>query len=167
MTQTLRGFEHALPIALLRAREATMRKFKPQVDALDLTMQQWRVIRALAENESLAATELSERCVILPSSITRILNSLIKKGYITHTADPDGRRRAVSLTPTGMRIYRQMAMKSEAIYRVIEERFSRENMELLLSLLAQLRHAADDIPASMLPPIDEDFIAMLELNDED
>lgn len=166
MAQTLRGFEHALPIALLRAREATMRKFKPQVDALDLTMQQWRVIRALAENDSLAATELSERCVILPSSITRILNSLIKKGYITETAHPDGRRRAVGLTPAGMRIYRQMAMKSEAIYRVIEERFSRENMELLLTLLAQLRVAADEIPASMLPAVDEDFLAMPEQDDE-
>ena len=44
----LRGFERSLPIALLRAREATMRLFKPHVDAAGLTLPQWRVIRALA-----------------------------------------------------------------------------------------------------------------------
>lgn len=162
MTQQLRGYEHALPIALLRAREATMRKFKPQVDALGLTMQQWRVIRALAENESLVANELAERCVILPSSITRILSSLIAKGYIRTVADPDARRKAVSLTPKGMMIYHQMAMKSEAIYRVLEERFSRPNMEQLLQLLAQLRAAADSIDPDMLPQVDHDFIARVD-----
>lgn len=139
-----------------------MRKFKPQVDALGLTMQQWRVIRALAENESLAAHELAERCVILPSSITRILSALIAKGYIRTVADPDGRRKAVCLTPSGMLIYRQMAMKSEAIYRVIEGRFSRKNMEQLLKLLSELRQVADGITPDMLPPVDQDFIASIE-----
>lgn len=139
-----------------------MRKFKPQVDALGLTMQQWRVIRALAENESLVANELADRCVILPSSITRILSSLIAKGYIRTVADPDARRKAVSLTPTGMLIYRQMATKSEAIYRVLEERFSRRNMEQLLTLLARLREAADGIPPEALPDVDHEFVATLE-----
>ncbi|HEU0223178.1 MAG TPA: homoprotocatechuate degradation operon regulator HpaR, partial [Paracoccaceae bacterium] len=57
-----RPYDRALPIALLRAREATMRLFKPHITAQALTLPQWRVIRALAEAGQLDATELSDRC---------------------------------------------------------------------------------------------------------
>ena len=43
----LRPFTHSLPMALLRAREATMRWFRPHLAAHGLTEQRWRVLRAL------------------------------------------------------------------------------------------------------------------------
>jgi homoprotocatechuate degradation regulator HpaR len=153
MTRRLRGIDQALPIALLRAREATMRKFKPHVDSLGLTLQQWRVIRALAENDTLPATELADKCVVMPSSMTRILNSLIERGLIEPAHDDDGRRRSVRLTETGTDIYTQMADKSEAIYRAIEMRFSTKKMSDLLELLDALKTAADGLEAHALPPV--------------
>ena len=42
----LRRYEKSLPISLLRTREATTRYFKPFIDQRDLTMPQWRVLRA-------------------------------------------------------------------------------------------------------------------------
>jgi homoprotocatechuate degradation regulator HpaR len=153
MTRRLRGIDQALPIALLRAREATMRKFKPHVDSLGLTMQQWRVIRALAENDTLPATELADKCVVMPSSMTRILNSLIERGLIEPAHDDDGRKRSVRLTEKGTDIYAQMADKSEAIYRAIEMRFSTKKMSALLELLDALKTAADGLEAHALPPV--------------
>lgn len=141
----LRGYERSLPIALLRAREATMRKFKPHVDAHNLTLQQWRIVRALADSGPMDATALSERCVILPPSLTRIFRTLTQKGLIEQVSDRDGRRHKVALTVEGRRLYEQMAPTSEDIYRRIEESFGEEEMQLLLELLTRLRHVADEM----------------------
>lgn len=153
MTRRLRGIDQALPIALLRAREATMRKFKPHLDSLGLTVQQWRVIRALAENDAMPASELAEKCVVMPSSMTRILNSLIERGLIEPAHDDDGRRRSVRLKQDGTVIYAQMADKSEAIYRAIEQRFSSRKMTELLELLEALKTTADGLESRDLPPV--------------
>jgi homoprotocatechuate degradation regulator HpaR len=148
MTRRLRGIDQALPIALLRAREATMRKFKPHVDSLGLSLPQWRVIRALAENDTLA-----DKCAVMPSSMTRILNSLIERDLVEPAHDDDGRRRSVRLTRSGTAIYSVMADKSEAIYHAIEQRFSTEKMTDLLTLLDELKTAADGIDSKSLPDV--------------
>lgn len=155
MKQPLPKLELALPIALLRTREATMRKFKPHVDSLNLTLQQWRVIRALAENSSLTATQLAEQCVILPASISRILKSLIEKGFIADAPHPDGRSRAVTLSQSGRVVFQKVESKSSVIYKIIEDRFSKENMSTLLTLLSELQDVADNIPAELLPAVDD------------
>ena len=49
----LRGFNRSLPMALLRAREAVMKKFIPSLRENGLSSQQWRVIRALNEEQGL------------------------------------------------------------------------------------------------------------------
>ena len=40
-------YERSLTVALLRARESTMRRFKKYADGADLSLPQWRVLRAL------------------------------------------------------------------------------------------------------------------------
>ncbi len=44
----MRAFSSSLPMALLRAREAVMRRFRPGLRDHGVTEQQWRVLRALA-----------------------------------------------------------------------------------------------------------------------
>ncbi|MFV0472864.1 MAG: homoprotocatechuate degradation operon regulator HpaR [Pikeienuella sp.] len=139
----LRHFERSLPIALLRAREATMRRFKPHVDAHGLTIQQWRVIRALADSGPLDSKTLSVRCVILAPSLTRIFRALEAKGLIREAPTEDARRHAVDLTDAGAALYREMAGTSEAIYREIEHAFGAEKMERLLALLTDLRQVTE------------------------
>lgn len=56
----------ALPIALLRAREALMSRFRPMLAEHDFTSQQWRVIRLLNEHSTLDAAQLAEKAFILP-----------------------------------------------------------------------------------------------------
>lgn len=143
----LRQFEKSLPIALLRAREATMRRFKPHVDAHGLTVQQWRVIRALADDGPLDSKTLSARCVILAPSLTRIFRALREKGLIREAPTADARRHAVALTEAGRALYATMAGTSEAIYREIEQAFGAERMETLLELLTELRRVTEALDA--------------------
>ncbi|WP_118136653.1 homoprotocatechuate degradation operon regulator HpaR [Oceanicella sp. SM1341] len=139
-----RRFERALPIALLRAREATMRLFKPHVDANNLSLPQWRVLRALAEMGPLDATELSDRCAILGPSLTRILRALEERGLTAPSEAParDARRRVVMLTEEGAELFRRMVPESERIYRELESEFGSERLEVLLNMLEELRETA-------------------------
>jgi len=98
----LRGFEDALPIALLRAREAVMARFRPMLASNGITEQQWRVLRAIEENQNVDATKLSEWCCLLMPSLSRILRSMETDGLITRTkAANDARRQTVELTSKG------------------------------------------------------------------
>src|SRR5262245_55114576 len=74
-----RDTRRALPIALLRAREAVMARFRPILAAHDVTEQQWRVIRVLGEESPLDASEVAERACVLAPSLTRIIRALDRK----------------------------------------------------------------------------------------
>lgn len=140
----MRETDRALPIALLRAREATLRPFRAHLDRHGVTVQQWRVIRALAEGGPMTASELAERCVLMPPSLSRILKTLSERGLIARIADDDARRKRMELTPGGRALFDRMSVTSEEIYRRIEAAFGPERMEELLDLLIDLRRAVED-----------------------
>lgn len=128
-----------MPIALLRAREAVMTHFRPMLAAHDITEQQWRVIRVLAEYETVDATEMAERAFVLAPSLTRIIRSLEERGLINKAKDAkDGRRVLLAITAAGMAIINEIAPESRQIYRRIEERFGHERTEQLLDMLDEL-----------------------------
>lgn len=54
----------SLTIALLRAREAAMSYFRPIVKRHNLTEQQWRIVRILAESPSMDFHDLAYRACI-------------------------------------------------------------------------------------------------------
>lgn len=139
----MKSYDRALPIALLRAREATLAPFRRELDAIGLTVQQWRVIRVLAEGSPRTAGELSQLCVLMPPSLSRILRTLSERGLIARVEDEDARRRRVELTPGGYEKYHEMAAKSAAIYARLEAAFGSDRMDELLDLLTSLREIAD------------------------
>jgi hypothetical protein len=49
---TSRSFARSLPMALLKAREAVMVRFRPSLRAHGLTEQQWRVLRIMSVADS-------------------------------------------------------------------------------------------------------------------
>lgn len=142
----LRSYQRALPISLLRARESTIRKFRRHLDEHDMTLQQWRVIRALADEPGLDSKTLSDRCVILTPSLTRIFRALSARGLIRAIGAEDARRRCYDLTPEGQRLYDTVSVRSEQIYEEIEAAFGRDNMAELLRLLDLLRATTDKLP---------------------
>ena len=87
MNMGLRGFDRSLPMSLMRARESVMKEFVPHLREHDLTPQQWRVIRALEEQESPDMSELSERCFLLKPSLSRIVQTLEGKDLIKLSSD--------------------------------------------------------------------------------
>ncbi len=138
----MRAFANSLPMALLRAREAAMRRFRPGLRRHGVTEQQWRVLRALAGRRALEITELAaETCLLLPS-LSRILLKLEARGLIVrHPVPSDMRRTNVLLAAAGLALIAAHAPQSEAIYRQIEQRFGSERLARLFELLRQLEHS--------------------------
>ncbi|SFM80731.1 MULTISPECIES: homoprotocatechuate degradation operon regulator HpaR [Marinobacter] len=135
----MRKFNDSLPLRLLKAREAAMAFFRPLLQEIPLTEQQWRVIRALNEFEELESKQLAELCCILSPSLTGIINRLEQQGYIKRRKSPEDQRRIlISLTDKAKTMFAQMSPRLEARYQEMTDRFSHEDMKTLEELLNKL-----------------------------
>jgi homoprotocatechuate degradation regulator HpaR len=134
-----RNTRRSLPIALLRAREAVMGHFRPMLAQHEITEQQWRVIRILAESGQVDATEMAEKAFILAPSLTRIIRSLEERGLISkHKDAEDGRRVLLEIAPAGMKVIAEVGPESRAIYASLEAKYGKERVEKLLDMLDDL-----------------------------
>jgi homoprotocatechuate degradation regulator HpaR len=136
----MRPFDASLPMALLKAREASMRLFRPMLAEHGLTEQQFRVLRALASAETpLEIGEIASRTLLLGPSLARILAHLKHTGLVARrSVAHDQRRVEISLTTRGRRLVAQIAPKSEALYARIEEHMGGTKLQQLMRLLAQM-----------------------------
>ena len=138
-----RDLSRSLPIALLRAREAVMGRFRPLLAERGFTEQQWRVLRVLFENGPLDPTDIAERSVILTPSLTRILKTLEAEGMISRADHPSDKRRfLVSLTDEARRAVTLAAPGSNAVYQEIENLYGKKKLQQLLDMLEELADTA-------------------------
>jgi homoprotocatechuate degradation regulator HpaR len=142
----MRGFDASLPMALLRAREAVMEEFRPNLAEHGLTEQQWRVLRALAsdpdasaERTAIGIGELADRVVLLGPSLSRIVVTLQERGLVRRDRDDaDARRSPIAITDAGLALVRSVAPRAEQIYAAIESRFGAERLARLIAELTEL-----------------------------
>lgn len=116
-----------------------MSKFRPMLSAHNVSEQQWRVLRVLQEAGPLDASDVCERASILAPSLTRIIKTLVERGFITvGKFKDDGRRIQLSISPAGSALIDEVQPERQAIYNEIERRFGPERVEELLDLLDAL-----------------------------
>ena len=118
-----------------------MSRFRPILADHGLTEQQWRVIRALAEDNGLESTELAERTMILKPSLTGIVDRLERDGLVERRKDRhDGRKTCIWLSRKARRLYDRIVPLVEAEYAHMKSRFSEESWQDLFQSLDQLIH---------------------------
>ena len=133
------GTSRALPMQLLRAREAVMQRFRPRLRDLGLTDQQGRIMRALAEVEWIDMMELARRCCIHPASLSRIVPRLVERGLLRRRSDArDARRITVALTAKGRAIFWNVWVESQRIYGALADELGAANLQELLRSLDAL-----------------------------
>lgn len=142
---SLRSFHRSLPMSLMRAREAVMKKFLPSLKEHNLSSQQWRVIRALEQTDGLELSALSERCYLLMPSLSRIIQNLEARKLVRREAvETDQRRSAIFLTEEGRGLFYLVAPHSVERYEFISEKFGPGKLELLYELLDELVEKIDE-----------------------
>lgn len=153
-TEPLRSFARSLPMALLKAREAVMVRFRPMLRAHGLTEQQWRVLRALsASDRRLRPMELSQTTFISMPSLSRLLKTLESRDLIRrgrHVGDLRGAE--FGLTDAAHAMVTTIGPHSEAIYAEIERLVGSDETLQLYRVLEQVVQrlgapASDDMEA--------------------
>ncbi len=135
----MRNFSHSLPMALLRAREQVMERFRPVLREHQVTEQQWRVLRALMEVEEIEVTQLAKSCFILSPSLSRIVRDLEARKLIRRRPDPnDNRRGLIMISDKGRALFNDVAPHSEKGYAEIAETVGLDKIEELYRLLEHL-----------------------------
>ena len=139
MSRPLRDFSRSLPMALLRAREAVMARFRPLLRQHRVTEQQWRVLRVLAEHGCCDGATLAQASCIHPASLSRILRALEARRLIrSRTSRSDSRRIDVVLTDDGHDTFTRLAAETESIYRQIEAEVGAEDLQRALASIRRL-----------------------------
>ena len=135
----MRKYEDSIPLKLLKAREVTMAFFRPVLQEIPLTEQQWGGIRALDEYEELESTQLADLCCILSPSLAGIISRLEQQGYIQRRRSPEDQRRVlISLTEEAKEMFARISPTLQETYQEITRQFSPESMEELDKLLNKL-----------------------------
>ncbi|HFN3491550.1 homoprotocatechuate degradation operon regulator HpaR [Proteus mirabilis] len=129
----------SLTIALLQARESAMGFFRPVLKEHNLTEQQWRIIRVLADKRSIDFHELAQKTCILRPSLTGILIRMERDELICRLKPvSDQRKLFVSLSTNGQNLYDKIQPKIEEGDQLLEQKFSTEKLQHLSILLKEL-----------------------------
>jgi DNA-binding MarR family transcriptional regulator len=92
---------------MLRTTDAIRRHFSAIVAPHGITLQQYNVLRILrgAGQEGLPTLEIGERMVEKTPGVTRLVDRLVKKGFVTRRpCDEDRRRVYCHITPLGLKL---------------------------------------------------------------
>lgn len=138
----LRAFSRSLPLALLKAREDVMAGFRPNLRAHDITEQQWRALKALAQGGEMRAGQLSRASLISMPSLTRIIRTLEAQRLIERRPEERDQRAALlSLTDKGRDLAAAVGRGAEVRYEEIVAAFGLERLERLHNMLEELSAA--------------------------
>lgn len=134
-----------LPLLLLRAREATIARFRPLLTAHGLTEQQWRVVRALLEQGPLEPRQIGALSCISSPSLAGVLARMDSLGLVRRKRmSHDQRRVTVELTARSRRIARKLMPEIESVYQAMAEQAGQDVLNRLYATLDELLDQLDD-----------------------
>src|SRR5215471_4367303 len=94
-----------LPYLLNRAGSRIATSFSERVRPLGATLQEWRVLAALREKDGRRMGDLSETTSIEVSTLTRLVDTMEKRGLVGRRRDgEDARAVLLHVTPAGRRL---------------------------------------------------------------
>lgn len=93
---------------LYACSKEVVRRYKPFLDEIDLTYTQYIAMMVMWENESISVKELGDRLYLDSGTLTPVLKSLEKKGYVSRNrSKEDERVLIVSITDLGLKLKEQ------------------------------------------------------------
>ena len=128
-----------LPYLLNRAGARIAASFSEEVRPLGATLQMWRVLAALREREGRRMGDLSETTSIEVSTLTRLVDTMEKKGLVARRRDADDARVvALHVTPAGRRLTQRITPIAERYERVALAGFTAVETDTLKAALRRL-----------------------------
>jgi len=136
------GLRAHLAYLLTEAEREVNRGLADALAAEGVSVEHWRILRALTAVDTIEVTELARVAFLLGPSLSRILRDLEARDLIERrTAEADLRRGVVSISPKGLKLIEAVAPTSEAIYAEITGRFGVRKLAELQDMLGELERS--------------------------
>lgn len=131
--------EHYLPYLLNRAGARIAAAFNGEMRQIGASLQVWRVLAALREQDGRRMGDLSETTSIEVSTLTRLVDNMEKDGLVMRRREA-GDARAVSLhvTPVGRRLTQRIVPIAERYEAVALKGFTASEIAVLKKALRRL-----------------------------
>ena len=128
-----------LPYLLNRAGARIAASFSDKVRPLGATLQMWRVLAALREQDGRRMGDLSTTTSIEVSTLTRLVDNMEKKGLVARRRDPqDARAIVLQVTPAGRRLTQRIVPIAERYETVALADFNSAETRTLKAALRRL-----------------------------
>jgi len=128
-----------LPYLLNRAGARIAASFSAEVRPLGASLQMWRVLAALREQDGRRMGDLSETTSIEVSTLTRLVDNMEKKGLVARRRDArDARAVMLHATPAGRRLTLRILPIAERYETVALAGFSAAETGVLKAALRRL-----------------------------
>jgi DNA-binding MarR family transcriptional regulator len=128
-----------LPYLLNRAGSRIATSFGERVRPLGATVQMWRVLAALREKDGRRMGDLSETTSIEVSTLTRLVDTMEKKGLVDRRRDGDDARAVLLVvTPAGRRLTQRILPIAEHYETVALAGFNAAEADKLRAALRRL-----------------------------
>ena len=102
------------------------------LEELGITLSQLKALGALENQEQLPLSELAARMQLSLPAVSRIVEGLVKRGWVTREeAVADRRCKLVQITPEALATYRELAALRISALRAFVETLSPEELDAL------------------------------------
>jgi DNA-binding MarR family transcriptional regulator len=128
-----------LPYLLNRAGTRIATAFNDEVRPLGATLQIWRVLAALREQDGRRMGDLSDTTSIEVSTLTRLVDNMEQKGLVARRRDGDDARVILlHIAPAGRRLTQRILPIAERYEAVALAGFNASEAEILKAALRRL-----------------------------
>lgn len=118
-----------------------MARFRPVLNEQGVTEQQWRILRALLQEDGLEPRQLCERCLISSPSIAGVLMRMEEAGWIQRERmEHDQRRVKVTVTAATKKLGKSIAPIIEREYLALEKQVGVKQLQQVYDAIDTLLH---------------------------
>ncbi len=126
-----------------------------QIICCGVSVSQCYILEALQDG-GLNMNELADKMHLQISTVTRVVEQLVQKGFVARKEDSDDRRkRTIKLTESGKVMYGSVWQNIYQSELIILKQFPEENRQMLIDFLKKLNQAVDHWRSCCIPPKSE------------
>lgn len=118
-------------------------QIKEALKPFNLTHAQLNVLHLLYENdpEPIAANELKRKMLVSNPDVTRLLDRLVKKGFVSRQTCPENRRKIdISITESGIEIYKKAHGEAKkSVHNFFKDKISENEAKELRRILQKMK----------------------------
>jgi DNA-binding MarR family transcriptional regulator len=115
-----------------------------RINCCGISVSQCYILEALSSHSPLTMNELADKMYLSISTVTRVVDQLVKKGLVLREEGTHDRRiRTINMTPEGKTVYKKSWENVFESEKTILNNFPEEHRELMIDFLKKLNHAVN------------------------